>query len=197
MKEVKRVLACFPATDPYLGTVTVQGSLPANMVDWVLVELRESASGATIAQAVGCLLSDGSVTDTTGTNGLSFEGLESSTPYYIVVRHRNHLSVMSASAVQIDGTNDADEFDFTAGNAYGNTGDLAMKPVGSEYAMYAGDANENGQVQTTDKNSYWNNETGKAGYLPSDFNLNGQSQTTDINNYWRINVGKGSQVPIQ
>jgi hypothetical protein len=67
-----------PATDPYLGTTTVKGSLPETMVDWVLVELRSTASGATVAQAVGCLLADGSVTDTTGVNGLSFVGLESS-----------------------------------------------------------------------------------------------------------------------
>ncbi|MBW6458115.1 MAG: hypothetical protein K0B52_03030, partial [FCB group bacterium] len=45
-----------PATDPYLGAITVSGSLPENMVDWVLVELRATAGGATVAQAVGCLL---------------------------------------------------------------------------------------------------------------------------------------------
>lgn len=187
-----------PATDPYLGTVTVNKGLPENMVDWVLVELRATADGATLAQAVGCLMSDGSVTDTSGVNGLTFENLDSNTPYYIVVKHRNHLPVMSAQAVTIDDSNDGYEYDFTAGTAY-STGSqvLAQKQIGDAYAMYAGDANSNGQIQTTDKNNYWNIETGKAGYLPSDFNLNVQSQTTDINNYWRLNVGRGSQIPVQ
>ncbi len=184
-----------PATDPYLGTVTVQGSLPADMVDWVLVELREAADGATIAQAVGCLLSDGSVTDTTGTNGLTFEGLEPSNSYYIVVRHRNHLSVMSNAAVQIDGTNGANEFDFTAGNAYG--GSLAMKQVGSDYAMFSADGDANGFIQTTDKNSVWLIELNKAGYRVADYNLNGYVQTDDKNLYYTTNVGKASQVPAQ
>lgn len=187
-----------PATDPYLGTVTVNNGLPENMVDWVLVELRATAGGATIAQAVGCLMSDGSVTDTTGVNGLTFEGLESNTPYYIVVKHRNHLPVMSTDSVLIDDSNTGYEYDFTAGTAYSSgSQSLAQKLVGSVYAMYAGDASSNGQIQTTDKNAYWNLETGKAGYLSSDFNMNVQAQTTDINNYWKLNVGKGSQVPIQ
>lgn len=184
-----------PATDPYLGTVTVQGSLPATMVDWVLVELREATDGATIAQAVGCLLSDGSVTDTTGTNGLTFEGLEPSTSYYIVVRHRNHLSVMSNAAVQIDGTNGADEFDFTVGNGYG--GDLAMKQVGSDYAMFSADGDANGFIQTTDKNSVWDPEVGGSGYRAADYNMNGFVQTDDKNSIYTVNVGKASQVPAQ
>ncbi|MDZ7797656.1 MAG: hypothetical protein U5N56_11720 [Candidatus Marinimicrobia bacterium] len=142
-----------PATDPYLGSVTVEKSLPANMVDWVLVELRASADSTTVASVPGCLLADGSVTDTTGTNGLTFEGLESSTSYFIVVRHRNHLSIMSNEAVQIDGTNGEDEFDFTAGNGYG--GILAMKQIGSDYAMVAADGDGNDYVQTNDKNGVW------------------------------------------
>jgi hypothetical protein len=184
-----------PATDPYLGTVTVDGSLPADMVDWVLVELRETTSGATIAQAVGCLLSDGSVTDTTGTNGLTFVGLEPSTPYYIVVKHRNHLSVMSNAAVQIDGTNGADEFDFTTGNGYG--GSLAMKQIGSDYAMVAADGDDNDYIQTNDKNGVWNVETGLSGYQASDYDMNGFVQTNDKNAFYTVNVGKGTQVPAQ
>jgi hypothetical protein len=187
-----------PATDPYLGTVTVNNGLPENMVDWVLVELRATASGETIAQAVGILMNDGSVTDTTGTNGLTFEGIESNTPYYIVVRHRNHLDIMSADPVIIDDSNDGYDYDFTSGTAYsGGSQSLAQKELGSVYAMYAGDASGNGEVQISDKNIYWLDETGKSGYLPSDFNMNYQSQISDVNNYWRFNSGKASQIPLQ
>ncbi len=187
-----------PATDPYLSQVTVKDALPATMVDWVLVELRSSVSGATVASAVGCLLSDGSVTDTTGLAGLTFEGLESSASYYIVVKHRNHLSIMSATAVQIDETNGTPEFDFTAGSAY-STGDqgLAQKLVGSEYAMYAGDGDDNDAIQTADKSLFWDIQAGLSGYRPADFDLNGFVQTNDNSAFYQYNVGKASQVPAQ
>lgn len=186
-----------PATDPYLGTTTVVNGLPADMVDWVLVELRATADGATVAQAVGCLLSDGSVTDTTGTNGLSFSGLESSTPYYIVVKHRNHVPVMSKTAVNIDEGNSTVEHDFTvSGAAYGDDV-TAVKQVGSDYAMIAGDADGNGHVQTIDKSSVWEPEVGVSGYKNSDFDMNGFVQTIDKSAFYETNVGKGTQVPVQ
>ncbi len=189
-----------PATDPYLGTVTVTGTLPTNMVDWVLVELRATKSGVTVARAVGCLMSDGSVTDTTGTNGLEFTGLESSTRYYIVVKHRNHVAVMSNDSVLIDESDSFDalelEHDFTvSGAAYGGTS--VVKQVGTDYAMIAGDGDGNGQVQTTDKNTVWNVQTGAFGYKAADFDMNGFVQTTDKSRFYEGNVGSGTGVPAQ
>jgi hypothetical protein len=183
-----------PATDPYLGTTTVKGSLPETMVDWVLVELRSTASGATVAQAVGCLLADGSVTDTTGVNGLSFVGLESSSAYYIVVKHRNHLAIMSSSAVSIDESN-TEDYDFTvSGAAYG--GDvLAVKQVGSDYAMIAGDGDGNTQIQISDKTA-WNTQSGLSGYNSADYDMNGFVQTNDVSFYYGSS-GSASQVPVQ
>jgi hypothetical protein len=61
--------------------------------------------------------------------------------------------------------------------------------------MYAGDADGNGQVQTSDKNDYWWLQTGTAGYKSGDFDLNGQVQTSDKNDYWWNNTGVGSAVP--
>jgi len=186
-----------PATDPYFGTITVVDGLPLDMVDWVLVELRTTTNGETIASAVGCLLSDGSVTDTTGTNGLVFTGLESSTPYYIVVKHRNHLAVMSNAAVSIDEANGADEHDFTlSGASYGGDG-FGEKLIGSDYAMFAADGDGNGFIQTTDKNSTWTTQVGQVGYKAADFDMNGFVQTTDKSAYYENNVGKATQVPTQ
>ncbi len=186
-----------PATDPYLGTVTVTDGLPANMVDWVLVELRATASGATVAQAVGCLMTNGSVTDTTGTNGLAFTGLESNTPYYIVVKHRNHLAVMSSDSVQIDESNGTDEYDFTVSDAAYGGNTLAVKQVGSDYAMIAGDGDGNGQIQTSDKSTEWEGQTGQSGYKSADFDMNGFVQTSDKSGFYENNVGKATQVPTQ
>ena len=188
-----------PATDPYLGTITVSNGLPEGMVDWILVELRATTNGATIAQAVGCLMENGNVTDTTGVNGLAFTGLESGIPYYVVVKHRNHLAVMSNAAVSIDEADNfsSNEHDFTvSGAAYGgNT--LAVKQVGSDYAMIAGDGDGNEQVQTTDKSSTWVGQTGQSGYKEADYDMNGFVQTNDKSAFYQNNVGKASQVPIQ
>ena len=187
-----------PETDPYLGVVTVKNGLPGNMVDWVLVELRSASEGEAVAQAVGCLLSDGSVTDTTGTRGLTFNGLESGNEYYIVVKHRNHLAIMSKNAVGIDEGNDVIEHDFSlSGAAYGGNA-LAVKKMGSIYAMIAGDGDANGQIQTTDKNSTWIEQTGLIGYYSADYDLNGFVQTDDLKKeIYEDNVGKASQVPNQ
>ena len=185
------------ATDPYLGTITVTDGLPATMVDWVLVELRATTGGATVAQAVGCLLEDGSVTDTTGTNGLVFTGLESSTSYYVIVKHRNHLAVMSNAAVSIDEANGTDEHDFTVSDAAYGGNTTAVKLVGSDYAMIAGDGDGNGQIQTTDKSSYWEVQTGQAGYKAADYDMNGFVQTKDKSAFYETNVGKATQVPAQ
>lgn len=186
-----------PATDPYLGTTTVTDGLPANMVDWVLVELRATASGATVAQAVGCLMTDGSVTDTTGTSGLAFTGLESNTSYYIVVKHRNHVAIMSDAAVQIDESNGANEHDFTVSDATYGLNNIGVKQVGSDYAMIAGDGDGNGQVQTSDKSVSWEGQTGLAGYKSADYDMNGFVQTSDKSGFYEGNVGKATQVPTQ
>ncbi|MCF7832705.1 MAG: hypothetical protein K9N05_03900 [Candidatus Marinimicrobia bacterium] len=184
-----------PATDPYLGTTTVKKQLPDTMVDWVHVELRDTEKGETVAEAVGCLLEDGSVTDTTGTNGLSFTGLESSTRYYIVVRHRNHLAVMSKDSVLIDESNGTNEYDFTVSDATYGGSNNGVKLVGSAYAMIAGDGDGNGQLQTTDKSNTWNVQVGQSGYKTADYDLNGWVQTTDKTAFYESNVGKGSLVP--
>jgi hypothetical protein len=186
-----------PATDPYLGTITVTDGLPATMVDWVLVELRATTGGATVAQAVGCLLEDGSVTDTTGTNGLAFTGLESSTSYYIVVKHRNHLAIMSNAAVSIDEANGTDEHDFTVSDAAYGGNTLAVKQIGSDYAMITGDGDGNGFIQTNDNSSVWNVQAGQSGYKSSDYDMNGFVQTNDKSGFYENNVGKATQVPAQ
>jgi hypothetical protein len=87
-------------------------------------------------------------------------------------------------------------YDFTTGSGqyYGGSNGAKELEAGV-WGMIAGDADANGQVQTTDKNDYWWIQTGTAGYKSGDFNMNGQVQTSDKNDYWWLNSGLGSQVP--
>ncbi len=87
-----------PMTDPYTGIKTAN-SLGTEIVDWVIVELRDPTDNTEIlASQAGLLRSDGMVLDKSGASFLSFNNL-GVTSAYIAVRHRNHLGVMSQSAV--------------------------------------------------------------------------------------------------
>ena len=187
-----------PLTQPYSGapwnysgseSVT---SVPSSVVDWVLLELRTGTAASTnVAARAAFLKSDGSVVDLDGASPVSF-GIAGGS-YYIVVKHRNHLAIMSASAA--DFTSGSASYNFTTAQsqAYGTN---AMKDLGGgAFGMYAGDTNGNGQVQNDDKNDYWRIQVGTAGYKSADFNLNGQVQNDDKNDYWQFNVGLGTQVP--
>jgi pimeloyl-ACP methyl ester carboxylesterase len=92
-----------PLTQPYnkapwnyTGNETVT-SIPDEIVDWVLVELRSGIENSTkVATRAAFIKNDGWIVDTDGASPLSFYGISEGN-YYIVVYHRNHLSIMSAT----------------------------------------------------------------------------------------------------
>ena len=118
-------------------------NLPADVVDWVLVELRTgTAANTTVGKRAALLKSDGSIVDIDGSSQLEFKGVVPGN-YYIVVRHRNHLAIMSANPVTLSFTNSS-LYDFSTAQtqAYGTEpmADLG----GNVFGMYAGDANQDG-----------------------------------------------------
>jgi hypothetical protein len=123
----------------YSGTESVT-TMPADAVDWVLIELRSDESTYVDASAA-LLYKDGSVT-TNFTNVLTED------EYFIVVWHRNHMPVMSASLQTVPVTS----YDFTVlSNLYGSTNPVPNVPAidlgGSVYGMIAGDVTHNGILQ--------------------------------------------------
>ncbi|MCP5061192.1 MAG: hypothetical protein GY936_01850, partial [Ignavibacteriae bacterium] len=65
-------------------------------------EIRTSTeSSSMVAQRAGFILSDGSIVDIDGSSAIKFEGVSDS-DYYIVVKHRNHKSIMSSTAVSLE-----------------------------------------------------------------------------------------------
>ncbi len=78
----------------YTGTESVT-SIPANVVDWVLVEVRDPSDMTNVLARRACFLrSDGQVVELDGSLGVEFDNLGVSSAY-IAVRHRNHLGVMT------------------------------------------------------------------------------------------------------
>ena len=174
----------------------------SNIVDWVLIEYRNTSgevysatSSTTIGKQAALLLNDGSIVDI---DGISF--LTNPVPItdnlFIVVWHRNHLGIISSTPIeQSDGLY---SYDFTSSvnQAYGN--DLALKEVfPGIWAMIAGDADADGIVDNNDKLNYWEENAGKKGYLMSDFNIDGIVDNKDKNDYWFANHGFMSKVPSE
>jgi len=91
----------FPLTSPYADDPRTVLSLPANTVDWVLLQLRDNTTPSTVISSRSVFLkNDGTLIDDLGGTGIGMP----STPdnYYIGIKHRNHLSIMSSSAQTLD-----------------------------------------------------------------------------------------------
>lgn len=185
----------------YTGSEMVS-SIPApDVVDWVLVELRETptndpstATGSTmIARRAGFLLSNGSIVDTDGTTPLQFSVVINDY-VFAVVRHRNHLAIISNYSLQETGGVYTYDFSSGADQVYG--GSNAHKEVAPGiWAMVACDGDADGNVSNSDKNNVWMPSAGLLGYMAGDFNLDAFVENADKNTYWYPNSGKGSGVP--
>lgn len=87
-----------PLTSPYSEDIQTVSQIPNNVVDWVLVELRDkNESSIIIASKSAFVLDSGSVVDLDGVSDVTIYAPEDN--YYIAIKHRNHLSVMSPNPV--------------------------------------------------------------------------------------------------
>ena len=201
MKTDLRNLPDFPKNQPYNGTpwnykgTETVSTIPLDVVDWVLVELRTGTSSSSFTAArVGFLKRDGTIVDMDGKNPVSFNGI-SGESYYIIIRHRNHLAIMSSN--KVSKINNIFTYDFTTGQSkvYGIN---AMYYLGEgKYALYAGDINQDKQITTTDYTLWYNSAfNGESGYKVADCNLDKQVTTTDYT-LWYNNafLGISSKVP--
>lgn len=185
----------------YPGTESVLSIPNSNVVDWVLIELRESTggpgtagSGTIIARKAGFILKDGRIVDLDGSTPISFNN-DITSNLYLVVRHRNHLGVISNYPLTPVGR--IYQYNFMNGvdKAYGGTNGQKNIATGL-YAMFSGDGDSNGQISNTDRALVWAPQVGQSGYLNGDFNMNGSVDNMDKMNFWRPNGGRGSQIPM-
>ncbi|MBN2415731.1 C10 family peptidase [bacterium] len=179
-----------PLTAPYSEDARTVASVPEGITDWVLVQLRSTVDGSAIDSRSAFLRNDGRIVSENGDTQLMMDAAEGY--YYLVVRHRNHLAVMSPDSIALSASGST-VYDFSEGLSRYRGGDAALLESGV-YGLYSGDASGNQQVQNDDKNDFWKAQVGVSGYRAADFNLNGQVQNDDKNDFWKANVGKGSQV---
>lgn len=174
------------------------GALPANTIDWVLVSLRTGTGSATAVSGStipAFVLADGSIVGLDG-GILTFPGVDPGN-YHVVVRHRNHLPVLSATAY--DFATGLVTLDFTTGiNQAYLAGGAPMKEVASGvWAMIAGDGNVDGQITANDFNLWLvATKAVSTGYLQADFAFDAQVTAIDFNLFLEnTKAAYSSQVP--
>jgi len=167
MGEGLRTANLVPLTEPYsaLGyTYTGNPSLtavpsyymttaPWAIVDWMVVELRSAQNPATVVYSKPVLIKkDGRVHDKNfydQISGALDENLNfpvAAGDYHVVLRHRNHLAIMTATAIPLDAEPEMLDLRTAAVSTYGTNARVNLNGV---MALWAGDATGNGTVKYT------------------------------------------------
>ncbi|WP_044233587.1 hypothetical protein [Haliscomenobacter hydrossis] len=174
MRDNLRSGSYIPLNDPYTGSgnprfahagaggavSTTSGVLSANagtddaIVDWVFVELRSALDSTVVVETRAALLQrDGDVVSPAdGSSPLVLPGTVGNS-YFVAVKHRNHLGVMTAiertitlAGIIVDfrNMNDADVYNFTSPFSYDG---YEMVTVSGFKALWAGNANADKKVK--------------------------------------------------
>ncbi len=218
MRDSLRTQQLVPLDEPYAGLGYVHmgdGGLentlenvlavtgPDAIVDWVVLELREAqANGFRVATRSALLQRDGDVVEMDGISSVNFDVPEDD--YYFSVKHRNHLGVMTATALTFS-PNGTPPLDFTLSTT-AVWGTNARKDINGTQVLWAGDANGNGQVKYTGSgndrdpllllvgNVTPNSEV--LGYYRQDVNMDGRVRYTGSgNDRDRILLAVGGSTP--
>lgn len=181
MNDNLRVNAQIPTTSPYSDGIATTAAVlnvtgPDAIVDWVWIELRNAADRSIIVEGHSALLQrDGNIVAVDGTSTLSFTAAADN--YYLLIGHRNHLAILSATPVAISGTTTVD-LSSNPLNVFGDSNAVADMGNGI-YALFGGDNVINGQIQNADVLNIFP-VIGTAGYFLQDIDLNGQIQNSDV-----------------
>jgi hypothetical protein len=147
----------------------------AGIADQVYLELHSALDYTTIVYpAVPTLvdLSTGGILTVTDIPG-SLSG-----SYYITIKHRNSIETTSAAAVSFATSPVTYDFTTAASQAFGDN----MRLMGTVYAIWGGDVNQDGIVDSGDMNPVENESTAVTmGYIPEDVNGDGIVDSGDMN----------------
>jgi Leucine-rich repeat (LRR) protein len=200
MRDDLRALGYLPTISPYVDELTCDASVFTTIgndaiVDWVFVELRDKLDNTLILDSKSALLQrDGDVVAIDGVSELDFS-LWANT-YYVTIKHRNHLAIMSNTTHVLNFIPPALNFSDGGVPTFGSN---ALVNMGSgNLALWAGDTNGTNKVNFTgssngsnvvkdyilaDPSNILNFITyGSAGYLDIDVDMNGIGKFSGANN---------------
>ncbi len=202
MRDDLRAGGYLPASDPYpldpipgtLSPGALAASGPNAIVDWVRVELRHTVPGVGWQIIVNALLQrDGDIVALDGASPLSVPVKAGN--YQLVVRHRNHLPIMTEQAVSISSASPGVDLRSTATVLHtlpAPSADLPAKVLGGQqlmwpgnteldsHIMYTGQGNDRDPILGTVGGSVPTNTV--LGYHNTDVNLDGVVKYTGEGN---------------
>ncbi|MDQ5769498.1 hypothetical protein [Thiothrix subterranea] len=196
MRDTLRTKNQLPSTSPYdatdvpmLGSATLANAVLTTTgnnapVDWVLLELRDATNPTLVkARVTGVVQRDGDIVDAqTGENTFELKGLQTGN-YYLSAHHRNHLGVMSATAVNVGETPVVVDFSQEATRTYG---EHARVIATGAALLWAGNTSSDERIiaqgPTNDSSTVLSDVLLAAGNsaLTTNYKLNGY-QATDAN----------------
>ena len=142
-----------------------------------------------VATRSALLQRDGDVVDMDGISPVYFEGVANGN-YYVAIKHRNHLNVMSLQPLVLDSGNSVIDFSNPNFLTYGTGG---QKEINGMKALWAGDATEDNSIDSADRSATWNGRN-QLGYLVTDVNLDGFCDSGDRSVTWN-NRNTAGQMP--
>lgn len=164
----------------YNGNESINPSINTPIVDWLLIEARDSNDQSLIETSATLLGEDGNIYTSDGSLGATFNNLNPSLSYYFVVRHRNHLDIMSAIPLSLNNTSTHDLS--ISNNVLGGATQLSPLNNGN-YAMKAGDFDANGVGSIFDFNLYVGDSSQIESYSILDCNFDSHTMVQDFNLY--------------
>ena len=115
------------------------------IIDWVLLELRDKNDNTNVLHSRSALLqADGDIVDLDGFSAVRFP--MPGDDYFLAVRHRNHLAVMTQNSLALSSASVA--VDLTDGST-ATHGTNAQQVVASTFVLWAGDVTFDGTIKYT------------------------------------------------
>src|SRR5690606_7642129 len=139
-----------PYSDPawnYTGNEHVN-SIPPDVVDWVLIELRQDTSPSSVVAESACfILNSGNIVDLEGISKVRSNNV---TPdyYYRIVRHRSHLAGMSTEKSDLADSSPVVALSVHNSKAYRNS--AYVKVSNNRFAQPAGNGDYDNVIHSLD-----------------------------------------------
>ncbi|MCK5521152.1 MAG: hypothetical protein KAI81_08565, partial [Candidatus Marinimicrobia bacterium] len=168
-----------PFTSPYYAGDVSVGLIPEEVVDWIAVELRSESDGEAIDSLSMFLKKDGSIVMPDGISKPTFTAVTAG-EYYVVIRHRNHLALMSKNKASINPMSHPSISMINLSdiaNIYGD-GSGIKQLESTVYGMISGETNNSNIITNSDKDAVIADKN-KQGYYPSDTNFSGIVTNSD------------------
>ncbi|MDA3843344.1 MAG: hypothetical protein PF588_03115 [Candidatus Kapabacteria bacterium] len=182
--------------DPTRASIAVI-AIPDSVVDWVVLEFRSSLTGEALFYKTCFVRTDGTLVNQQGDEWIQLDAFRRNAEFYVAVRHRNHLSIITESKMEFVTDSNLNVIDFTNPSLVLG-GSASLKLIGRNslgkliFAMPGGDTDGNGEINRDDLERAWIQRDNE-GYLRSDIHMSGIINTRDFNYIWN-NQGRTSQI---